>query len=131
MTEKIEGIRTPEEYERLKGEFEKQKKQEREKRKDVKRVMLDSDYGQLIGELSKVGGRNGIKVFVRDYEGHLFIEVRKWRSQKHYSGPHKQGITFQPDQVDALVELMQKAREELERQVEEVEAIENIPADVT
>lgn len=95
-----------------------------------KRVITQDYYGQVIGEVPKVGGRNGIKVFVRNRKGHLYMELRKWTEVKLYSGPGKQGITFQSDQLDALVKLMQKARGELERQVEEAGAIENIPADV-
>ena len=69
----------------------------------VKRVADVDSYGELIGELPKVGGRNGIKVFVRTFEGHPFIEVRKWRDNKYYSGPSKQGITLQPDQVEPIL----------------------------
>lgn len=81
----------------------------------VKRVMDPADYGQEVGELPKVGGRNGIKVFLRECDGHLFIELRKWKEVKHYSGPDKQGITLQPDQVDTLAALIDQARQELER----------------
>gem|GEM_PF-2196117 len=81
-------------------------------KQQVKRVI---DYeGELIGELPKVGGRNQIKVFLRSYEGHRFIEVRKWSDTKHYDGPGKQGITLQPDQVEALTALIEKARDKLE-----------------
>jgi hypothetical protein len=78
----------------------------------VKRVI---DYeGELIGELPKVGGRNGIKVFLRECEGTRFIELRKWSDTKYYDGPGKQGITLQPDQVDGLKALIDKARKKLE-----------------
>jgi len=79
----------------------------------VKRVI---DYeGDLIGELPKVGGRNQIKVFLREYDGHRFIEVRKWSDATYYDGPGKQGITLQPDQVDGLKALIDKARDRLEQ----------------
>ena len=82
-------------------------------KQQVKRVI---DYeGDLIGELPKVGGRNGIKVFLRECEGTTFIELRKWSDTKHYDGPGKQGITLQPDQVDALIALIVTARDRLER----------------
>jgi len=81
-------------------------------KRQVKRVI---DYeGDLIGELPKVGGRNQIKVFVRECEGTRFIELRKWRDCKKYDGPGKQGIMLQPDQVDALMVLIEKARQTLE-----------------
>lgn len=80
----------------------------------VKRVI---EYeGELIGELPKVGGRNPIRVLLRQYEGHRFIELRKWSETKHYDGPGKQGITLQPDQVDALTALIEKARDKLEQE---------------
>jgi len=82
------------------------------KQDKVKRV-IDYD-GELIGELPKVGGRNGIKVFLRECEGTTFIELRKWSDLKNYNGPHKQGITLQPDQVDALMALIEKARKRLD-----------------
>jgi len=86
-------------------------------KQQVKRVV---DYeGDLIGELPKVGGRNQIKVFLRSYEGHRFIELRKWSDTKHYDGPGKQGITLQPDQVDGLKALIDKARQELEQGCED------------
>lgn len=114
MNDKIKGAISPEAYDQLKEDFEKQKEEEREKRKAVKRVVEDSYYGQLIGELPKVGGRNGSKVFIRNYKGHPYIEFRKWTDTKHYSGPHRQGITLQPDQVQLLVALLEKARQTLE-----------------
>jgi len=78
----------------------------------IKRVI---DYeGELIGALPKVGGRNQIKVLLRSYEGHRFIELRKWSDTTYYDGPGKQGITLQPDQVEALTALIQKARQRLE-----------------
>jgi hypothetical protein len=78
----------------------------------VRRVI---DYeGDLMGELPKVGGRNGIKVFLRECNGHRFIEVRKWSATTWYDGPGKQGITIQPDQVDGLTALIEKARKRLE-----------------
>ena len=87
------------------------------KQEKVRRVI---DYeGDLIGELPKVGGRNQIKVFLRSYEGHRFIELRKWSDTKHYDGPGKQGITLQPDQVDVLKALIDKARQELEQGCED------------
>ena len=83
----------------------------------VKRVI---DYeGELIGELPKVGGRNGIKVFLRECEGTKFIELRKWVHLDRYDGPGKQGITLQPDQVDGLKALIDKARQELEQGCED------------
>ena len=82
------------------------------KQEKVRRVI---DYeGDLIGELPKVGGRNQIKVFLREYDGHRFIEVRKWSDTKHYDGPHRQGITLQPDQVEPLTGLLEKAMRKLE-----------------
>ena len=78
----------------------------------IKRVV---DYeGELIGELPKVGGRNPIRVYLREYDGHRYIELRKWSDTKHYDGPGKQGITLQPDQVDGLKALIDKARQRLE-----------------
>lgn len=81
----------------------------------VRRVVDLDYYGQQIGELPKIGRRNPIKVFVRDFEGRRFIELRKWSEWKLYSGPGKQGITLLSEEVEALTDLLKKARDKLEQ----------------
>jgi hypothetical protein len=95
-----------------------------------KRVITQDYYGQLIGEVPRMGGRPAIPFFIRGHErDHLYIEARRWTEMEGYSGPSKQGITLRPDQVDLFIDLLQKARQELERQ-EEAGPKENISADI-
>jgi hypothetical protein len=72
----------------------------------VKRVV---DYdGDLIGEIQRTGSVS-IRLYVREKNGHAYLELRKWTDGKSYCGPLRQGITIPPDLLPSLLELLSAA----------------------
>jgi hypothetical protein len=64
--------------------------------------------GDLIGEIQKAGSVS-IRLYLREKDGHTYLELRKWTDGKAYSGPLRHGITFPPDLLPSLLELLQAA----------------------
>lgn len=74
-----------------------------------KRVVTDYN-GVLVGTLI----RNPLKefrVYLRESHDVTYVEIRKWVHLDRYDGPDRQGVTFMPDEVEGIVELIRKAGE--------------------
>jgi hypothetical protein len=64
--------------------------------------------GDLIGEIQRTGTVS-IRLYLREKDGHEYLELRKWTDNAGYSGPLRQGITIPPDMLPSLLELLSAA----------------------
>jgi hypothetical protein len=72
----------------------------------VKRVI---EYeGTLIGEVQRTGGVS-IRCYLREKDGHPYLDLRKFTDNTRYCGPLKgQGITIPPEAIAGVIELLVK-----------------------
>ena len=73
--------------------------------------MKKAEYqGELLGEVAK---RDGISILflAREFNGHPYFELREWIDNGTYEGPGKQGITFPPTLLPAVLKLLGRGKD--------------------
>lgn len=71
-----------------------------------------------IGEIEK--GADKIIVNVKDFKGKTYVDVRTYfENDQGEMIPTKKGISLNPDNVDEMIKLLQKAKKSLGERTEE------------
>ena len=70
--------------------------------------------GELLGEVLKRDGIN-ILFLAREFNGHPYLELREWIDNGSYEGPGKQGITFPPSLLPAVLKLLSRAKDQVQK----------------
>lgn len=81
--------------------------------KQLKPKQVVENYeGQLIGVVKRNEYKE-TRVYLGEYKGHPYVEVRRWVHLTKYDGPQK-GVTFHPDNAASIAALILEAVEEHE-----------------
>jgi len=74
------------------------------------------DYeGILIGSVERTS-TSETRVYLRESrKGNKYIEIRRWIHLERYDGPDKKGIGIYPREAKGVIELIEKALEEVEK----------------
>ncbi len=84
-----------------------------------------SDDEVLVSEEIRKDDQTVVKVQVKEFKGSYYFDIREWKDKGTYEGPTKKGVNIPLERasgiVDASSEVLEKAFEQMDEHVKEVQ----------